>query len=254
MTALSELGISVVEDEESGESAAAETDEVKARGNLNDTELNRTDDPERMYLRQMGAVSLLSREGEIATAKRIEAGREAMISGICESPLTVRAIIDWRDPLDDGRMPLRDVIDLEATYHGAAFGAVSVRAETTTMPMAFAADHGNGTEAEDVASPAGIEDEPGGEEGDGTDNLISLAAMEAQVRPGVLAIVEAIANLGSALQKLQDRRIVVLRKGSLLAPATERRHAQLALEIVELVKRCVSTTPASSSWQSSSMR
>jgi len=74
---------------------------------LNDSELNRTDDPERMYLRQMGAVSLLSREGEIATAKRIEAGREAMISGICESPLTVRAIIDWRDPLADGRMPLR---------------------------------------------------------------------------------------------------------------------------------------------------
>src|SRR5690242_3812586 len=123
---LSELGINVVEGEESEDPAEAEREaedgESEARGNVDD-DIGRTDDPVRMYLREMGSVELLSREGEIAIAKRIEAGREMMIGGICESPLTMRALVGWRDALREGKMLLRDVIDLDATYgNAAAFG------------------------------------------------------------------------------------------------------------------------------------
>src|ERR1700724_2556249 len=118
MTMLSELGINVIESEDSEEPAAAEAEEGdgEVRGNLDDEDIGRTDDPVRMYLREMGSVELLSREGEIAIAKRIEAGREMMIGGICESPMTIRAIIGWRDALLEGRLLLRDIIDLDATY------------------------------------------------------------------------------------------------------------------------------------------
>ncbi|HMA15888.1 MAG TPA: RNA polymerase sigma factor region1.1 domain-containing protein, partial [Kiloniellaceae bacterium] len=121
MSLLSEMGITVIESEEQ-EEAAAEDDEAKesavATGNLNDDDIGRTDDPVRMYLREMGSVELLSREGEIAIAKRIEAGREKMIGGICESPLTIRALLAWREALIEGRILLRDIIDLDATYGG----------------------------------------------------------------------------------------------------------------------------------------
>jgi len=121
MSLLSEMGITVIESEEQ-EEAAAEDDDGKesavATGNLNDDDIGRTDDPVRMYLREMGSVELLSREGEIAIAKRIEAGREKMISGICESPLTIRALLAWREALIEGRILLRDIIDLDATYGG----------------------------------------------------------------------------------------------------------------------------------------
>src|SRR2546428_2702243 len=120
MTMLSELGINVIESEESEEPAEAEAEdgESEVRGNVDDDDIGRTDDPVRMYLREMGSVELLSREGEIAIAKRIEAGREAMIAGLCESPLTFQAIIIWRDELNEGKVFLRDIIDLEATYAG----------------------------------------------------------------------------------------------------------------------------------------
>src|SRR5262250_1393159 len=123
MTQLSELGVNLIESEESEEPAAAEADEVdsEVRGNLDDDDIGRTDDPVRMYLREMGSVELLSREGEIAIAKRIEAGREMMIGGICENPMTIRAIIGWRDALNDGKMLLRDIIDLDATYGSGGF-------------------------------------------------------------------------------------------------------------------------------------
>src|SRR5579863_8877163 len=110
LTMLSELGINLVESEEAEESAAqeeAEEGESRSAGNLDDEDIGRTDDPVRMYLREMGSVELLSREGEIAIAKRIEAGREMMISGLCESPLTIRAVLSWRDALVEGRMLLR---------------------------------------------------------------------------------------------------------------------------------------------------
>src|SRR5689334_8140566 len=119
MAMLSEAGINVVENEEGEDATAAESnaeEEAEARGNVDDDDIGRTDDPVRMYLREMGSVELLSREGEIAIAKRIEAGREMMIGGICESPLTIKAIVTWHDALIEGKMLLRDIIDLEATY------------------------------------------------------------------------------------------------------------------------------------------
>jgi len=119
MAQLSEMGINVIENEESEETASEDkpaTTGTEAPAKVEDEDLGRTDDPVRMYLREMGSVELLSREGEIAIAKRIEAGRQTMISGICESPLTMRAIIEWREALLEERILLRDVIDMDATY------------------------------------------------------------------------------------------------------------------------------------------
>src|SRR3982751_5026902 len=145
MTMLSELGINVVEGEESEDpaeaGAEAEDSESEARGNVDD-DIGRTDDPVRMYLREMGSVELLSREGEIAIAKRIEAGREMMIGGICESPLTVRALVGWRDAVNQNKMLLRDIIDLDATYGSAAIDQVEPGA------VAEVAAGGEGEEAE----------------------------------------------------------------------------------------------------------
>ena len=128
MTTLSELGINVVENEESDEAATEDakpgTETALTTKSDEEQDLGRTDDPVRMYLREMGSVELLSREGEIAIAKRIEAGRERMIGAICESPLTVRALMTWRDGLVEGVILLRDVIDIDATYDRNSNGAV----------------------------------------------------------------------------------------------------------------------------------
>src|SRR5207302_4987110 len=143
------------ESEESDEPAAAEGEEAdsEVRGNLDDDDIGRTDDPVRMYLREMGSVELLSREGEIAIAKRIEAGREMMIGGICENPLTIRAIIGWRDALNEEKMLLRDIIDLDATYGGGGFEQAATEVAVNTPPEAVReAEAGTeavaGTEAE----------------------------------------------------------------------------------------------------------
>src|SRR5438874_3401950 len=140
MTMLSELGINVIESEESEEPAEAEAEdgEAEARGNVDDDDIGRTDDPVRMYLREMGSVELLSREGEIAIAKRIEARRDMMIGGICESPLTVRALLGWRDALNENKMLLRDIIDLDATYGTSGLA----EAETAMLNAAEAAAEG----------------------------------------------------------------------------------------------------------------
>src|SRR6266850_4732642 len=131
---LSEIGINVVESEESEEPAPAakkpkedeeEAEEGQTAGNIDDDDVGRTDDPVRMYLREMGSVELLSREGEIAIAKRIEAGREMMIGGICESPITIRSLLAWHDALQGGKMLLRDIIDLDATYGAGASDTAS---------------------------------------------------------------------------------------------------------------------------------
>src|SRR5215813_2649366 len=144
---LNEMGISVVDSEESEESQPAasatpepaEEEEAPQAGNIDDDDVGRTDDPVRMYLREMGSVELLSREGEIAIAKRIEAGRDMMIGGLCESPLTFKAIISWHDQLKAGRMLLRDIIDLEAT---SGAGAPAPDGSVAAEPVA--PTHGSG--------------------------------------------------------------------------------------------------------------
>ena len=156
MTMLSELGVNIVENEEGEEPAAKEGEEEEAEaktgGNLDDEDIGRTDDPVRMYLREMGSVELLSREGEIAIAKRIEAGREMMIGGLCESPLTMRALIAWRDALMEGKMLLRDVVDLDATY-GSNFDEEAAEAEAAEEEEGKAPEK-EGEEAEEGAKPA----------------------------------------------------------------------------------------------------
>src|SRR5947208_3625799 len=257
MTMLSELGINVVEGEESEDpaeaGAEAEDGESEARGNVDD-DIGRTDDPVRMYLREMGSVELLSREGEIAIAKRIEAGREMMIGGICENPMTIRAIVAWRDALNEGKMLLRDIIDLDATYGSGVFGPVPAEIVAIVPPEGASriegeaggiaqngADHSETVDAgsgEDVAKElAEIESELAVEEAEGEESSISLAAMEAQLKPSALATFDAIAETYKKLHRLQDQRINALQKGEPLPRVTERRYEKLNAKIIDNVKR-----------------
>ena len=223
MTQLSEAGINVVESEE-GEEAAATTEanaeeEAETRGNVDDDDIGRTDDPVRMYLREMGSVELLSREGEIAIAKRIEAGREMMIGGICENPLTMRAIIAWRDALNDGKMLLRDVIDLDATYGNSAF-------EAESATLAEGAETEAETEGEEVAAAESSEESE-------EEASISLSAMEAALKPQVLSTFDTIAKTYKKLHKVQEQRLDSLQKGQELVKPTEKRYLKLKTEMVD---------------------
>jgi RNA polymerase primary sigma factor len=237
MTSLSELGINVVENEDSEETASAESEDgdAEVRGNLDDDDIGRTDDPVRMYLREMGSVELLSREGEIAIAKRIEAGREMMIGGLCESPLTVRALMLWRDALAEGKMLLRDIIDLDATYAASAIDP----SEVVMLVPAEAVGEGEeeDEEVEAEGEEVAAEGAEAGEEGEGEESSISLAAMEAQLRPGVVAIFDEIAEIHKKLNKLQDQRITSIVKGSVLPRATDRRYDKHKDEAVELLRK-----------------
>ena len=254
MTMLSELGVNVIENEESEEPATPDADEGdgEVRGNLDDDDIGRTDDPVRMYLREMGSVELLSREGEIAIAKRIEAGREMMIGGICENPMTIRAIVAWRDALNEGKMLLRDIIDLDATYGSGVFepapaeiaavvpesGSVEVDAGNGAANGAEPSENADAANGEDVAKElAEIENELAVEEAESEESSISLAAMEAQLKPSALATFDAIAETYKRLHRLQDQRINALQKGEPLPRVTERRYEKLKAEIIDNVKR-----------------
>jgi RNA polymerase primary sigma factor len=233
MAMLSELGINVVESEESEEAAAGGEEgegDAPAGGNLDDEDIGRTDDPVRMYLREMGSVELLSREGEIAIAKRIEAGREMMIGGLCESPLTMRALIMWRDALNEGKMLLRDVIDLDATY-GSAFAGEPNGEDEEAALVAESEEPGEG----DPPPPEGAM--PPGEEGEeGEDTSISLAAMEAELKPSVLATLETIAQLYKKLHKLQEQRLATLQEGEEITKPSERKYEKLKEQMIEAMK------------------
>jgi RNA polymerase primary sigma factor len=256
MTMLSELGVNVIENEESEEPAAPEEGDGEVRGNLDDDDVGRTDDPVRMYLREMGSVELLSREGEIAIAKRIEAGREMMIGGICENPMTIRAIVAWRDALNEGKMLLRDIIDLDATYGSGVFGPVPAEIVVVApeagriegeagaerdegAPNAAApSENADAVNGEDVAKElAEIESELAVDEAEGEESSISLAAMEAQLKPSALATFDVIAETYKRLHRLQDQRINALQKGEPLPRVTERRYEKLKAEVIENVKR-----------------
>jgi RNA polymerase primary sigma factor len=237
MTMLSEMGINVIESEESEEPAATdgEEGEGEARGNLDDEDIGRTDDPVRMYLREMGSVELLSREGEIAIAKRIEAGREMMIGGICESPLTTRALMGWRDALNEGKILLRDIVDLDATYASGVIETADLPVPVPAPEAAAAADE-EGEEAEEPEIEEEAAGDIDGEGEDGEESSISLAAMEAQLRPGVVAIFDALADTHKKLLKLQEQRIIHIAKGADLPRATERRYDRLREDTIEQLK------------------
>src|ERR687889_249848 len=245
---LSEMGINVVESEETEEGAQPEAEEEEAEsGDLVEASqtravavrettakepTDRTDDPVRMYLREMGSVELLSREGEIAIAKRIEAGREAMIAGLCESPLTFQAIIIWRDELVEGRVLLRDIIDLEATYAGPD-GKGAPKVDELGGPAAQQVAGGIGAE-EGEEPPIPTEGEMDDE--DDLENNVSLSAMEAELKPKVLATFDAIADNYKKLRRLQVEHVEQRLQNSQLTPAQERKYRKLKDEIVGDVK------------------
>lgn len=284
MSMLSDMGINVTEaddsdgEEDKDEGGEDETDnelvEVtqKAVTEVKKSEPGeRTDDPVRMYLREMGTVELLSREGEIAIAKRIEAGREAMIAGLCESPLTFQAIIIWRDELNEGKIFLRDIIDLEATYAGpeakagmntamiggpvgengeapaeggqaaAAVGAPAhvapPAAPPSPTPFRAAPAAGNGESEKDPAESAAEADM---DEDDEFENQMSLAAIEAELKPKVVEIFDKIAESYKKLRKLQEQdiqnQLESTSHGPSLSPHQERKYRKLKDEIIVEVK------------------
>jgi RNA polymerase primary sigma factor len=235
MTALSELGITVVESEDADEAASpADRDGVaEVRGNIGG-DTGRADDPVRMYLREMGSVGLLSREGEIAIAKRIEAGREMMIGALCESPLTARALVLWRDALNDGNLLLRDIIDLEATYAASVVDQTNPCAIVAVAPPV--AD-GIVEEAKVDAEGGADAGSDGGGDDESDDGSISLAAMEASLRPSVIAIFDQIADIHKKLGKLQDQRVGAIVSGNALPAGTGRRHDKLKDEVTGLLRR-----------------
>jgi RNA polymerase primary sigma factor len=220
MAVLSEAGVNVVDNEETedGEGAAAKPaakaegeEEEESGGNVDEESLGRTDDPVRMYLREMGSVELLSREGEIAIAKRIEAGRDMMIGGLCESPLTFQAILRWHEAVRSTppRMLLRDVIDLEAT-------------QSAGTP--------DGTPA-----PAAEEEFEEGEEGEGMG--LSLSALEEKLKPEVLANFAEIESLYGKLAKLSNKRMEAYTSGEELAGRGEKTYEKQRRELIALVEK-----------------
>ena len=214
-----------------------EDEEYEGKGNISDDDTGRTDDPVRMYLREMGSVELLSREGEIAIAKRIEAGRETMIGGICESPLAIESIIAWYEALVKGDILLREVIDLEATYGGDSSGFNAAPGFTapgavppTPVAPAPKKEKEKAVEPAEGASPDG-EGGEGGEAGGGEDeeNSISLAAMEAELAPKVFPVFENIKKTYKKLQKVQQEKIEA---GKTATPALLKKYDTVKAEMV----------------------
>ena len=236
MAMLSQMGITVVEtDDGENDSDGEDGDEANAKPANDDTATTavaktaktsstgeRTDDPVRMYLREMGSVELLSREGEIAIAKRIEAGRETMIAGLCESPLTFQAIIIWRDELNEGKVLLRDIIDLDATFAGPEAKKIDRSAAGAAPPPSGA--------------PSGeAEGEPDEDDEEAEANM-SLSAMEMELKPRVLGSFDIIANTYKKLRRLQDQSVELQAKNKELGTAQQNRLAKLSSEIIDEVK------------------
>ena len=251
MSMLSEMGVNVVESEDGEEAATAAPQEEEGapnqKGNVNEADLGRTDDPVRMYLREMGSVELLSREGEIAIAKRIEAGREMMIGGICESPLTIRAIVQWHDALVAEEMLLRDIIDLDATHGGGPGQAPNqpgqngneendgenngeAGAETSTTPDRKKAP-GISLDPNKPGAPSSDDDDD-----DDAEQNLPLAQLEAKLTPEVVETFEKITKTYKKLHKLQITRLEAIHQGDEIKPAQEKRYGKLRGELIELMK------------------
>jgi len=223
MSLLSEMGISVVENDDQEESHSDEKAEAEKPAKT--TSSDRTDDPVRMYLREMGSVDLLSREGEIAIAKRIEAGKEAMIEGLCESPLTFQAIIIWRDELNEGQVLLRDIIDLEASYIGP---------DAKNKKIAKNQKDENSSDDDETS------DNEDSNESDNDyneyENNVSLAAMEADLKPEVFLIFDEISVKYKKLRNLQDKRNSLRAKNSDLNASQIKKYDELTSDLKNLMK------------------
>merc|ERR1711991_197823 len=237
MVAINELGINIIDQNEENNS---EENEEKVVGNISEDEGSRSDDPVRMYLKEMGTVELLSREGEIAIAKRIEAGRELMIGGLYENPIALNQLLQWRDNVDNGSMMLRDIIDLETTYarlnednhdnknlsndrllnqneilqsnkiNISNIDNKSVSKETLKSKNEMSADNDNENELD--------EDE---DEDDENDSNLSLVAMETEIKGSILEIIDNVVETFKQIETLNDRRLSRLQKGEALIERSE---------------------------------
>jgi RNA polymerase primary sigma factor len=250
------------EEEAAGENELVEAPPQSVPAKSETKELvERTDDPVRMYLREMGMVKLLSREGEIAIAKRFEAGREAMIAGLCESPLTFQAIIIWRDELNEGKVLLRDIIDLDATYAGPDAKAVpapvispdgrfvagiavpnqtgqppQMQAPVTPPATAIPSKPAPQRTDDRVMAEHGTTNESNPDDDDDMENWLSVAAIEAELKPKVIETFDAVAGAYKQLRRLQDQDIQFQLKRRSISPAQERRYKTLKNKIIGEVK------------------
>jgi RNA polymerase primary sigma factor len=244
MSMLSEMGITVVESEDSEENtsenkavATKENTPVATTTGASTPAVDRTDDPVRMYLREMGSVELLSREGEIAIAKRIEAGRDTMINGLYESALTFEAILVWRDELNEGRILLRDIIDLDTTFGGGPenqpdnSGLTPEERDQKVQEQAAAKANGAGGEGSEKSD----EDESD-EDYDDAENSMSLAAMEAELKPQIMETFDGIATDYKKFRRLQDIQIAQTLESNALSSSQERRYKKLKTSIIKRVK------------------
>ena len=275
MSEISDMGISIISESEADSFEAEEEPEdeedYEESGNFDERELGRYDDPVRMYLKEMGSVELLSREGEIAIAKRIEAGKTVMIDGLCESPMTIKAIADWKDDLLSGKMQLRDVVDLEMMYGDDPEALVYEDEESAPvdnlekvvaelekkenlddidedladdMDLEDAVDDEDGVEDEDASD---MDDEENGDGVDGEEHLddagdgvsghssASVSAMEEALWEPVLEILTKISGYYDDLKKIQSQRVEAVLAGKSIKPAVEKKYVQIKKELVELM-------------------
>lgn len=251
MAMLSDMGINVVEDDEEAEADSEGEEEetveggdlVEAGGRALATTTkrevgDRTDDPVRMYLREMGAVELLSREGEIAIAKRIEAGRETMIAGLCESPLTFQALIIWREELNEQRILLREIIDLETTYAGPEARQAPIIERVEEVKPKDEAPRRPSHDDDDITNVGGDMGEVEDDDEDDEANL-SLAAMENELRPQVMETLDFIADTYVKLRKLQDQHVessLADHDDGALSPEQRKTYKKLKEDLVKSVK------------------
>ncbi len=240
MTAISEMGIVVVEDENDAEVKNADSsrpsevfEDDESAGNVDEADAKRTDDPVRMYLREMGTVELLSREGEIAIAKRIEAGKNLLLLGICQSPLTLFAMDQWYKALKDEEIMLREIIDLESSVD-------AVELENATDEQILADSVTQGDETDDVANADDDSETSGDISNDSTEKDeerggISYAAMEEKVRPEVMQILLRVSRLYNRIEKVQKKRLDNILKGEKKDSSLEKRYKKMLKDAVEEV-------------------
>ncbi len=219
----SELGIQIVEDDDVEESASENSEQKEApQGTAkSEDELGRTDDPVRLYLREMGSVELLSREGEIAIAKRIEAGRNMMFGSICESPITLSTIKNWHSSIDDETMLLREVIDLDGTFGGPTVGA-----STSTAPL-----EKNQSPSPDASDNENSDDD----DSDDNEGNVPLSAMEEALRPKILKVFGVIAKSATKISRIQVQKLEAAQTRDEISPTTLKRHAKLLQEIKDIM-------------------
>ena len=246
-SAINEMGFNIVDQQEE---TTSEDNEDRTAGNLSDEEGARSDDPVRMYLREMGSVELLSREGEISIAKRIEAGKELMIGGIYESPLAMRAFLKWRDEIDDGTMLLRDVIDLETTYariNGGANEPIISSFNNKDLKLNKIENNTNdlstGTKItnDNQEVKSNLENENENEDEDEDENEddinLSLVAMEAEIKEQILGMIDEVAKSFKEILTLSDRRIARMRKAEPLVSRSEKRLLELKVILIEQMEK-----------------